>query len=434
MNNKNGKNIFTYLISIGILCASYYIVCVLSRGEFIQAVFVNDSGDTFMDYFNSISNAKFNPYTDAYSNYPALACLLYKVLFRVTPLELREADSFILRNVQAPLIIFILYNFFIIWFVELIIRKRAALDERNGILLSLVILPSAPFMFTIERGNLILLSFALSFFFVAFYDSESKVLRELSYCSLAVAAAIKIYPALLGMLLVKRKKIKESIRLLVYGITFFIIPFFYYGGIKALKIMLSALRYTSNLTEELGYGVNVSLYNICQTFSEILNLGISNWHISIISLAVFSLLVITFFVTQEKWLEFLSLVLIIILLPKTNYYYVMIFLIIPFVEFVKEWHNGNLRQRIYDIAFAVIYLIILVPWPLPKVVKLSEGKKYFVSYSMLIHYLAIIWLIVFILNKLLLSVFKNRKYAKICNIIICVVMAIFSLILFLSTL
>ena len=112
MSKKNEKNIFKYLLLMGILCVSYYLICILSHGEFVQAVFANDYNDTFMDYFNSINNAKVNPYTDAYSNYPAMACLLYKVFFRITPLELRGVDGFGLRNIQANLIVFVLTTFF----------------------------------------------------------------------------------------------------------------------------------------------------------------------------------------------------------------------------------------------------------------------------------------------------------------------------------
>ena len=434
MSKKNEKNIFKYLLLMGILCVSYYLICILSHGEFVQAVFANDYNDTFMDYFNSINNAKVNPYTDAYSNYPAMACLLYKVFFRITPLELRGVDEFGLRNIQANLIVFVLYNIFIIWLMELLIKKRTELNEQNEILLSLVILFTAPFMFTIERGNLIFLSFVLSFFFTTFYDSDNKFLRELSFLSLAIAAAIKIYPAFLGFLLVKRKRIKDVIRLLVYGIVTFIAPFFYYGGFKALKIMISALGYTSNLTEELGYGINVSLYNICKSFSAIFNYAMRDWQIYMVGLIVFAILVITFFVTRENWLELLCLTLIIVLLPKTNYYYIMIFMIIPFAEFIRAWHIEGLKHRRYDMAFAITFLVALVPWPLGKVEKLSEGKKFFVSYSMLIHYLAVFWLLTFILMKLMLKFIKNKKYANICNAVVGVAVAMFSLVLLWNTL
>lgn len=418
MKEWNKKNRVTIYLSVTcVLCVLYYLVCFLKDGEYILSIFVNDQHDTFMDYFNSLNNAKYDPYVDMNSNYPALACLIYKCLYTIIPTEMREGNGFALRNLQMAMIPFILYNAITVWFVSLVIRTKSTVSDMNKNILVLLLLINAPFVFTIERGNLILLSFALTLFFALFYDSDNKYIKELSFIALAIAAAIKIYPAIFGLLLVKRKKIKEALRLALYGIFAFVVPFFYYDGIKSLQIMIGALGYTSNLADEIGYGINVSLFNICKTLGAIFNSNIADGAISVLYVLVIGILVISFFVLDSRWKENLCLVMLLVLLPKTNYYYVMIFLLIPFVEYLNDVNETSGTLDIKKIIYGIIYLVILVPWPL-ELIPMFSDKKYVVSYSMLLYYLALIWIVNALLSDALQRIVKNEKVVKFMNAVI----------------
>lgn len=411
------KIITIFLCLICGFCALYYLVCFMTDGKYIISIFANDPHDTFMDYFNSLNNAKFDPYVDMNSNYPALACLIYKFVFTIIPQELRDGNGFNLRNIQMAMIPFILYNTIIIWFINLLVRAKSTLSITNKSILTFLILISAPFVFTIERGNLIFLSFALTLFFALFYDSDNKYIKELSFVALAIAAAIKIYPAIFGLLLVKRKKIKEALRLALYGIFAFVVPFFYYDGIKSLQIMIGALGYTSNLADEIGYGINVSLFNICKTLGAIFNSNIADGAISVLYVLVIGILVISFFAIDSRWKENLCLVMLLVLLPKTNYYYVMIFLLIPFVEYLNDVNETSGTLDIKKIIYGIIYLVILVPWPL-ELIPMFSDKKFVVSYSMLLYYLALIWIVNVLLSDALQRIIKNEKVVKFMNAVI----------------
>lgn len=402
------KKIFYILLLICILCIVYYVLEYFLHGKYFASVFANASYDTFMDFFNSVYNAKFNPYEDMFSNYPALACLIYKVFFEMIPYEFREGNGFNLRNIQAAMIPFIIYNAVILWLIQILIREKSILSKKNETILSLVLLLCAPIVFAVERGNLILLSFALTMFFSFFYDCKNKVLREISFIALAIAAAVKIYPAIFGLLLLKRKDIKEIIRLVLYGVGVFIAPFFFYDGFASLKIMIKALTYTSSITDEIGYGVNLSLYNIIETIAIIFNTHVNDVFRSILIIIVTGILLSGFFILKKRWQESLCLTLLLIFLPKVNYYYVMIFMIIPIVEFLNECYKKQKKLDIVDYIVLIIFGIILIPWT-SNIIPIFSSYKFPVSYCMLIYYLALCCLVMTILYDVLKKILKNRE-------------------------
>ncbi|MEQ2630903.1 glycosyltransferase family 87 protein [Roseburia inulinivorans] len=429
ISNVLKRNQITLYLSIIVLfCVIYYVTCIFSQGNYVNAVFANDMNDTFMDYFNSIDNAKYDPYYDKYSNYPAMACIIYKILFKVVPITQRDGNGFSLRNNQSAMVIFLVFNIISIWIAFTLISQRVKLKGISEKILILAVCVSAPFMFTLERGNLIFFSFILSMFFVFNYGNENRVIKEISFLALALAAAIKIYPALFGLILLKRRNIKETIRLVIYGIAAFILPFFYYDGFNSLKIMLGALGYTSNITEEIGYGINLSLYNICKTFASIFRIQIWDWQIYVIYVIAILGIIISFFIVQKRWLEELAIVLLIIFLPKTNYYYISIFLYIPFIDFINEWYERK-DYLIQDYLSPICYFLTLVPWATNTIPMFSE-KKFIVSYTMLLYYISLLWFFVILITEV------NTKYiqnSKAINLVIKVALFVFSVSIFIAT-
>ena len=126
------------------------------------------------------------------------------------------------------------------------------------------------------------------------------MLWEVSFIDLALAVATQIYSAIFGFLLLKRKCVKETLLLVVHEIIAFIVPFFYYDVFESLKIIIYALGYTTNYSDAYGYGINVSLYNIIETFSIIFNANISDTLIYIIYGTVIGSLFISFFILENS--------------------------------------------------------------------------------------------------------------------------------------
>ena len=82
----------------------------------------------------------------------------------------------------------------------------ALADGRKGLLPLAACLVSAPMVFALERGNPIIHAAAASLLFVAWHDAEARWKRGVAYVALAVAAALKIVPAVLGVLVLGRAR------------------------------------------------------------------------------------------------------------------------------------------------------------------------------------------------------------------------------------
>lgn len=420
-NIKENKNfdLKIYLCILLVLMIFYYFICFISNGKYLDSVFLTDKADTYMDYFNSISNARFNPY-EMSTNQPALVKIIFKFLLSIVPAAERMGDGFDFRSLKSAQIGFILYNIFInIIFVK-IVHSNSKLSNNLFTQAILIIFISAPVMFTFERGNIVWLALVLTLYFTSYYHSENKLKKELSYIALALAASIKIYPAIFGLLLLKEKKWKEAIRTLFYGIACFFIPFFYFDGLKSLKAMGVSLFRMSEIAESRGHtglGLNVSFLNICKTFFAIFNVEFNNTVYLIAKTIVIVLLLLSFIIIKNKWKNVLSLVLLAILLPGTNYYYAMTFLIIPFFEMLNTDYQMDYEEKTKNTKsykYWVLFGIALVPWILGNIPKLSTDVKFIVSYGMLLNLLTLLWmlasLIIDTINIVLKGKFKKKIY------------------------
>ena len=93
---------------------------------------------------------------------------------------------------------------------------------------------SSPMLFAIERGNLILVGFLLSMYFAEAYRSRSAFTKHTALVALALAAAVKIYPAAYGLVLLTKKRIRDASTALFYGIVVFLTPFLFTGRLYLL--------------------------------------------------------------------------------------------------------------------------------------------------------------------------------------------------------
>lgn len=415
---KKDLKIIRYLLVILCGIAVFYLLNFIFNGIFFQNVFLNDPYDTFMDFFNPINTEKFEPYYDLHTSYPALPCIIFRIFLQFVPKEFQEVNrvGYDFRTTQMSMIVFIAFNIIIIWSISAIVRHKCKLNQKEQSVLILAMLLSMPFMFALERGNIILLSFVFSLFFCAYFDSPQKWVREMAYIALAIAAAIKIYPAILGLLVVKKGKIKECLHLVIYGILFFFLPFWYFDGIGSFIMLIKDLKYTGNGIYS-GYGMNVSLNNLSKTFAAICNINFHDNLIKVIYILTVILLLLAFVMLEEKWKKELVLVMFIILLPKTNYYYVLLYLFIPFIEFLNYCKNSDLSHTGEDKKYAVLFALIFIPWASGRIQKLSEGVRYYVTYSMLINYLAVCGIVLLLFKESIIKKYPDLKYINLLDVI-----------------
>lgn len=451
------KQIRWYLLAMLFFSVCFYFICMFIDHDYFQSITVHHINDTFMDWCNCVVYYDGNPYQEGFGgNYPAMAVLFFKICRLGIPSDVLSDGAYNLRGYQIPWLIFMLYNGVLTWIFTISVSNKLKLKSFDRNLFFIIFLFSFPTVFALERGNIINLAFVLTVFFISFYENENRLLRELSFLALALAAGIKIYPAIFGLLLVRQRRIRECIKLTVYGILSFIGPFFLFGGWKAvLSFLRGILSFADNRVARAGgfsegmvasaqtgmlgsgelavidkvdgttimpqdYGYNFAFKNICKIIQEILEISLSDRTVSVLLIFLCGALLLTAFKTRERWKELLSYTLILILIPSFSGAYVTLFLFIPFIEFLNRMIEKRDRSGILvtDLFYAWLMFLLITPWALPDIPFFSVKIQPCPLTGSFLGYFLCVLLMVFLMVYESLSCFmkENRKMKVIWGV------------------
>ncbi len=232
---------------------------------------------------------------------------------------------------------------------------------------------SAPFLYEYERANIILLAFSCLCFFFAFMDSENKLLHELALLMLCIATAIKLYPVIYGLVLLKKRKWQDIIHCLVFGLIIMFVPFAFMGGIDGFFSWIASLKSgaTNTLSVAQGVGYKVNFSNMIVTYyalthegaitPEVINLG------GVVAAVLSALSLIAAVFQREKWKQMTLITCIVIGLPGFSFQYCMIFISLPLIFFLKQ-HSRRMQDYLYAILFSMMLMFAVFPhWKLNSV-------------------------------------------------------------------
>lgn len=376
--NSNKLNIVSIYLTV---CIFFLILVVLisakDHGRMMSSFFFYDKIDTGMDFFNSLAEASGrDPYQVYNTLYPPLANLFFYLLSLFVPVDFfsnipknhmeiigLRGTPYDFRLQQSIQILFILYN--VIAFTLLVFTINRFLRTIKGHYMITACLALSPcVIYTLERGNIILLAFVCVMVFLMNYQSKDRRLRELAYISLAIAAGLKLYPAVFGVLIIREKRYKEAIRTAIYGIITIFVPFLFFNGFNDFKVMISSIG--SQLVDEgmktSGYGwenIRAEIISFLQHVFGISGSVLQNDMINTILKAVVLILLIVLIIKEKAlWKSTLGCV-IIILLYQFSYEYTLIFFIASFTLFLVT-DNKATKANVFYFAY---YLILLVPYP-----------------------------------------------------------------------
>jgi hypothetical protein len=338
------------------------MLAVTDGKSFSETIFRNSVGsDFFMDFFNSIRDASTK---DVYKEgiiYPPLANIFFYVLSLMIDPELASTTFAYRRLLQSDYVCLFLYFVFVVLslvlFVSLIKNHMKNNNlERYSYSFPLLLVFSYPMIYCIQRGNIALLSLVFSMFFVFNRNSENKFMRELSLILLAVAAGIKLYPAAFGLLLITDRKFKESIRLVIYGLICFVLPFFFYDGIESIRDLIFNLKNFSDYSLEKLSPAFVCV-DVLAMYSSMLfksdYSSVYNFMFTVTYLAAFTVLIFA----PKDWQKVWAITYMIMNYSSTGRTYILVLAIIPFVVFVVS-EKIQKRDLIYFIGFLLILVVI----------------------------------------------------------------------------
>lgn len=382
----------------------FWLVALITRGETIINYYVPDQTDTYMDYFNMLANIPgLNPY-QYYANYPAFPFVLWRILFRLIPVSIQSNSGKVLRNTMEAQLGFILFMLICIFVLLELIRSLVKAKSLSKILFQAAFLFSGPFIFTIERGNIILLAYVFTLVFIKCYDSPRRVIRFWGYFALCLAVAIKIYPALFGILVLYKKRYKEAIGLIIGGVLLFILPFFAFNGISDIIKMMNGFILSSQDSISSGFGYNYSFLNLIRILYGFFG-SLKNSISPILYIVPVIICILIFIGCKEIWKKIWSIVLFIIWIPTFSYTYTLIFIFIPLILLL----NTTLKKK--DYVYLILMILTQIPYFLPGINFInnlsSNGFKFELTWGMAFINLCIIVMAILLSMEGIVGIIKR---------------------------
>ncbi len=314
-----------------------------------------------------------SPYLIEDSSYPPIAiavlypfALICRGVFAQYASEVLTVDQLTSKVVLHPEFWIAMWLFFILCslVIILIVTVQYRLPPKQAIKIGIIILASAPFVYAVMRGNTIYFAMIFLLLFILLYKNENAVLRELGYVCLVLAGLIKIYPLFFGVFLLCKKKIWASIRVAVYYVALFFLSFLLLeGGMDHFLPFIENLGGFAGNELRLIEGNNLSitsiLFRIFYPFS-VPDAVFNAVNVAIL-VCVFAVATVTAICTRSDFSRFAIASAIVVLIPSVSYFYVLIFTLFPFMEFLRSYESlADSKKRLYTALFLVIFLTPLI--------------------------------------------------------------------------
>lgn len=344
------------------------VTMLITRGQSLLNGMYSQKTDTFYDFTVSVLNA--NNRHEYGGMYPPLAQLFFYVISRITPLaDMESIFVFINSPLGAIYTLFFLMGCVILiyWLLENHLQTPSWAIK----LIFVLIIFSSPFIYALQRGNVLLICLPLILFYVFNYDSRNKAVQIASLIALACAAGIKLYPAILGLMLAKERRWKQAWTCVGFGIGAVVVPAFFFSGIDTLMVVANRLFATSESYGERGVGHQLGFQNAIEMYNDAFGLNLNE---SICWLAMVLLMVFAFLLAKKKWQQLAILCTAMIIWPSLSFQYTMILLIPALILFLNETEKLNIWDVVYCILFAGCFVVI--PFGGKNAFAFTEGQYY----------------------------------------------------------
>lgn len=358
VNTDNYRDLFVKSVLLSLIV--YLLVGICSGGRGFSFIFYKENEDAFMDFFNSIRDGAqgIEAYTspDRKVIYPPMAGIFFLLMSKITPAEYNamtyeDRYTWVKHPVNIVLIsVFVAVSAVLLGFI---IYKALKIEKKQKLMLAFIAVFSVPILNMIERGNIMTFAFAGLLIYMATYDSEKFIVRELGIIALAFSFSLKLYPIIFAWILVGDKRYKEFFRCALYSLAFLIIPSFAFGGPSIfIQIVKNILSFSS--------GDNNAMAQISKF------VGIPYKLISIPTYLLFFLVAICFaiapFMKRERWKVWMIGCVAFLAYPALSTTYAWALFIMPIIFLCNDglsdsWKNDK-RSKGYLIPVIIPFLLL----------------------------------------------------------------------------
>lgn len=375
---KDPRNLFWLVSAAGIL--GYFLLSFRYGGRlYAWMIQENSPAIRFIDYFSHLSDAsdRMSLYShfsgNALSGYrplfPPLAYCMYHFLFRLTSLPDGSVTGLPPETVPGALSVFTLWLVFtaVLFFAALgLIGKR---NRKKDLALFTLLTLSAVFAGSgFLTGNSAMLALGLTAAGLGLSESPSPRRRKAGILLLALSVALKLYPAVFGLLFLKEKKYKDLLLLVLLSLALVLVPFVFFGGVSALQTWLD------NLFRPLqqDYGRPQYLKGVFFSLIRDLTGRDASGAGTALSAAVCLLWAFLAWRSRSRQRAVFFLTCIMVFFPANSFRYTLAFFAVPLAMLLKEEPGEPLRawpagvvSALYGMLFTVpVWILAVVPMDL----------------------------------------------------------------------
>lgn len=347
----------TVFLAVGVLTLlwliqSTFAVFSLSPPYFFQSgVFHKNYSDSFADFFN------INEYMAHFSPYIAPNDSSYPPLNFVFALPFVLLSSFGWPGRILALILFFLVCFELLCLLARKLQRKYHLEKRFIYALCFSFVFSSGVLFWFERANYLFFPFALTGLFLLDYNSPVRRDRELALVFLAAAAAMKLYPAVFTLLLLKEKRFTDCFKTAGYAVLLAVLPFFLMRGGFAANLT-AFLHNLFSFMGESKFSYDISAENTVRVIAYLTGrsgAGVQTAAL-VLRLLLFACCIVGFFFARKRWQEIAFCAFCIPAMIHPVYDYCLIFLFFPFAALLCTGRGSRT-----EFAFAGGFLLLFTP-------------------------------------------------------------------------
>ena len=289
-----------------------------------------------------------------------------------------EKQTFLGSIFKDPVFVIALSLYYLINITLIVISviKISGFKGKERIYIGIIAACNGAMAFAFIRGNVIVTTALFCLLFLAFYESESRLFKELSLVCLGIASAMKIYPAAFAILLIRDKRIVDVVKAALYTLILYFVPFFIFGnGMEDIKCVIANMTGFGYINDRGKMLTNISLHAlISKTFKVIevitdWNLSsitsVVSWIVRICSLACLIAVTIKNMRQNEIFYLLVCAAAYVILFPNVSYGYSVVYMMFAAIYFIKNNNKFSLLQiKVYGITFGVLFSPAIFSIPL----------------------------------------------------------------------